>query len=77
VNTVALSRNPARTAAAWNQVAGLLALISRCIRSWMKIGKDRRVLQTVPAYVLADMGLERVELRTSVGSQDIWLRPRR
>jgi hypothetical protein len=43
----------------------------------MRIGKDRRVLQTVPAYVLADMGLERVELRTSVGSQDIWLRPRR
>lgn len=77
MNTVALSRNPARTAAARNAVVALCVLVSRCIRSWMKIGKDRRVLQTVPAYVLADMGLERIELRTSVGSQDIWLQPRR
>ena len=77
MNTVALSRNPSRTAAAWSTVAGLGNSIPRCIRSWMKIGKDRRVLQTVPAYLLADMGPERVEFRTTVGNHEVWLTPRR
>jgi uncharacterized protein YjiS (DUF1127 family) len=77
VNTVALSRNPSRTAAAWNAVAEFGILISRCIRGWMKIGKDRRALQAVPAYLLADMGLERLEIRTTSGNHAVWIAPRR
>ncbi len=77
MNTVALSRNPPRIAAAWHAVAELGILISRCIRGWKKIGKDRRVLQTVPANLLADMGLERIEFRTTTGDHDLWIAPRR
>jgi uncharacterized protein YjiS (DUF1127 family) len=77
VNTAALSRNPSRAAAVWTAVAGFGTSIFSCLRSWMKIGKDRRTLQTVPAYLLADMGLERMELRTSSGDHAIWIAPRR
>jgi hypothetical protein len=77
VNTAALSRNPARTAAVRNAVAGLGNLISRCFRQRMRVGKDRRTLQAVPAYLLADMGLERMEVHTTAGSHEVWLKPRR
>lgn len=77
MSSVALSRNPSRSAALWNGVAGLGTLISRWFRRSAKINKDRRTLQTVPSYLLADMGLERVEIRTSTGSQDLWIAPRR
>jgi uncharacterized protein YjiS (DUF1127 family) len=76
VNTVALSRNPSRTAAARRAVAWLGYPILRCLRSWTRIGKDRRVLQTVPAYLLADMGLERMEIHTTSGDHDVWIKPR-
>lgn len=77
MSTAALPRNPSITAAAGNAVAGLAALISRCIRGWTKIGKDRRTLQTVPAYLLADMGLERIEVRTTTSDHEVWIAPRR
>ena len=40
-------------------------LIWRRIRRRIQVGKDRRVLQTLPDYVLADMGLEKIEFRSA------------
>ena len=76
MSTAALSRNPPRNAPARKAAAWLGTLISR-IRLRMKIGKDRRRLQTVPGYLLADMGLERMEIRTSTGDHKVCIRPRR
>jgi hypothetical protein len=77
VNTAALSRNPSRTAAVFKAAAGLRTLISRTIVWRVKTGKDRRMLQSVPAYLLADMGLERMEIRTTAGSEEVWFAHRR
>lgn len=77
MNTAALSRNPSRPAAVRNPVAGFVNLISRYFRMRAKIGKDRRTLQAVPTGLLADMGLERMDIRTSTGDHSVWIRPRR
>ncbi len=77
MNTAALSRNPSSVAPARNAAARLVTMIfGRLVRS-RRIWKDRRTLQTVPAYLLADMGLERAEVRTTSGSLEVLLRPRR
>ncbi len=75
--STALSRNPSRLAATLDAVARLAALFSRPARRRSKTGMDRRTLQAVPDYVLADMGLERTEIRTSFGHHDVWIGPRR
>jgi hypothetical protein len=77
VNTAALLRNPPRLAATLDAVARLAALFSRPARGRWRIGKDRRTLQAVPAYLLADMGLERLEIHTTSGNHDVWIAPRR
>jgi hypothetical protein len=52
-------------------------ILSR-VRRWNQIGKDRRVLQTLPDYVLADMGLEKIEFRSAAdGRRDVWVIPHR
>jgi uncharacterized protein YjiS (DUF1127 family) len=77
VSTAALSRNPSKLAAAWNAVAKFGTLILRRLIGRTKVGKDHRVLQTAPAHLLADIGLERVEIRTTSGDHEMWIRPRR
>ena len=77
MNTAALPRNPSRVAPAGNAVAKLLIMIFRRIAAARKTWKDRRALQTVPANLLADMGMERTEIRTTSGAYEVWIRPRR
>jgi uncharacterized protein YjiS (DUF1127 family) len=36
--------------------------IARAIRRWMKIRRDRRLLQAMPDYLLSDIGLSRGEI---------------
>jgi hypothetical protein len=47
------------------------------LRRRLRIGRDRRLLQRLPDYVLADMGLERIEFRLADGRRDIWVIPHR
>ena len=77
MSSVALSRNPSKLAEAWHAVARFGTLILRRLMGRTKVGKDRRVLQTAPAHLLADIGLERVEIRTTSGDHEMWVRPRR
>jgi hypothetical protein len=78
VSTFAQSRNPSRSLAALNAVVALGILIWRRLRRRMRVGKDRRVLQTLPDYVLADMGLEKIEFRSAAdGRRDVWVIPHR
>ena len=78
MSTSALSRNPSEAASGRNAVVALGMLIWRRIRRRVRVGKDRRVLQTLPDYVLADMGLEKIEFRSSAdGHRDIWVIPHR
>jgi hypothetical protein len=78
VSTLALSRSPSRT------IPGLKALVAvgnsfrRLIYKRMRTGKDSRVLQALPDRVLADMGLERVEIVSGThGSRQTWVIPHR
>ena len=77
MSTAALSRNPSRVAPAWNAVAKLVTMIFGRIVTARKVWKDRRALQTVPAHLLSDMGMERTEIRTTSGSYEVWIKPRR
>jgi hypothetical protein len=63
-----------RRAARGRKLADLGALVWRRIRSRMQAGRDRRMLQSMPDYVLADMGLERIEFRSGAdGRRATWL----
>jgi hypothetical protein len=78
VSTAALSRNPSRTIAAMSAVMALgrplLGLVTRC----RKTGKDARTLAMLPDHVLADIGLEKIDVLTGTnGSRDIWVIPHR
>jgi hypothetical protein len=78
VNTLALSRNPSSTDAGQEAGAGLVSLIWRRIRRRMQIRKDRRLLQSFPATLLADIGLEKIEFRSAAdGRRDVWIIPHR
>jgi uncharacterized protein YjiS (DUF1127 family) len=77
VSTAALSRNPSKLAAVGHAVARFGAPILRRFHGRTKAGKDRRVLQTAPAHLLADIGLERVEIRTTSGDHEMWVAHRR
>jgi hypothetical protein len=78
VSTLALSRSPSRTIPG---IKGLVAVgnsIRRLINKRMRTGKDSRVLQTLPDHVLADMGLERIEITTGTyGGRQTWVIPHR
>jgi uncharacterized protein YjiS (DUF1127 family) len=43
----------------------------------MRVGRDRRALQALPDSLLADLGLERIELRSADGRQEVWVIPHR
>ena len=73
----ALSRNPSRAIPGRNAVLALASLIWRRIRRRMQAGKDRRMLQTLPNSLLSDIGLERIEFRSSDGRRDVWVIPHR
>ena len=77
VSTSALSRNPSRAIPGRNAVLALASLIWRRIRRRMQAGKDRRMLQTLPNSLLSDIGLERIEFRSSDGRRDVWVIPHR
>jgi hypothetical protein len=52
--------------------------IRRLAAKHLRTGKDSRVLQNLPDRVLADMGLERVEISSgSHGGRQTWVIPRR
>lgn len=78
VSTVALSRNPSRTIPGLKAVGSLgnsiWALITRSVRT----SRDQRTLQMLPDNVLADMGLEKMEImRGSDGQRQVWVIPHR
>jgi hypothetical protein len=78
VSTPALSRHPSRTTTGLSAVLALVNLIAARLRRQLQVGKDRRVLQALPDYVLADMGLEKIEFRsTADGRRDVWVIPHR
>ena len=71
-----LAKVPSRTSAGAAMTA-LASLILSALRRRMRLGRDRRLLQRLPDYVLADMGLERIEFRAANGSRDVWFIPHR
>lgn len=74
MSTAALPRNPSRAPAKRNAVAALVILAWRRLRRRMQAGRDRRALQALPDYMLSDLGLEKMELRTSLqDSREVWL----
>lgn len=78
MSTFALSRTPSSTEAGRKAGAGFVNSILRRIRRCMQVGRDRRLLQTLPASLLADIGLERIEFRSAAdGRRDVWIIPHR
>ena len=78
MSTLALSRSPSRTIPGINALVAVGNSIRRLINRRMRTGKDSRVLQTLPDRVLADMGLERVEIMSGThGSRQTWVIPHR
>ncbi len=76
MSTVALSRNPLRSIP-WAIVA-LGSLVWRLISRRIRTGRDGRVLQMLPDHVLADMGLERIEITPGTdGGRRVWVIPHR
>ena len=78
MSTSALLRNPSRPAAGLGSVAALGSLIWHGIGRRMQVSRDARVLQTLPEHVLADMGLEKMEIMAGTSDQrHVWVIPRR
>lgn len=76
MSTAALSRNPLRSIP--GAVVALGSLIWRVINRRIRTGRDRRVLQTLPDHVLADMGLQKIEIMTGTdGGRRVWVIPHR
>jgi uncharacterized protein YjiS (DUF1127 family) len=69
---------PSRTgiAAVWRAVAALTRLLGAGFARRRKLRQDARALQAMPAYLLADLGLEKIEFRSSAdGRRDVWVIP--
>jgi hypothetical protein len=78
VSTLALLRKPSRAAAGVGAVAALGSLIWHGISRRIQVGRDARVLQTLPGHVLADMGLEKMEIMAGTSNQrHVWVIPHR
>ena len=78
VSIVALSRNPSRTIAGLKAVGSLGNSIWGALTMRVRTGKDRRVLQMLPDNVLADMGLEKIEIMSGTdGGRHVWVIPHR
>jgi uncharacterized protein YjiS (DUF1127 family) len=78
VSTVALSRNPSRTMAGLKAVWSLGNSIWAALTMHVRTGRDRRVLQMLPDNVLADMGLEKIEIMSgTAGGRHVRVIPHR
>jgi uncharacterized protein YjiS (DUF1127 family) len=77
VSTVALSRNLSRTMAGIGAVVAVGNPIWRLISRLRKTGRDARMLKTLPDHVLADIGLEKIEIRGTDGGRQVWVIPHR
>jgi uncharacterized protein YjiS (DUF1127 family) len=78
VSIVALSRNPSRAIPGLKAVGSLGNSIWAALTMHVRTGRDRRVLQTLPDNVLADMGLEKIEVRSGTdGRHHVWVIPHR
>ena len=78
MSTLALSRSPSKTIPGVKALMAVGNSIRRLISKRLRTGKDSRVLQTLPDHVLADMGLERIEIATGTyGSRQTWVIPHR
>ena len=78
VSTVAQGRNLSRTIPGLKAVGTLGNSIWSLIVRYFRTGKDARVLQMLPDHVLADMGLEKMEILTGTdGGRHVWVIPHR
>jgi hypothetical protein len=78
VSTVALSRHPSKTSRGFGAVLALGSSIWGLINRRIRTGRDARLLQTLPDHVLADMGLQKMEILSGTdGSRHVWVIPTR
>jgi hypothetical protein len=78
VSTVALSRTPSRTTQGIRAFGSLGYSIWTLIIRSIQANRDERVLQMLPDNVLADMGLEKMEIMAgSDGQRHVWVIPHR
>jgi len=66
VSTIALSRRQPDAAQGWIPVINAASWAARQIARRLKIRSDRRLLQSMPDYLLADIGITRGEIETAV-----------
>lgn len=70
----ALPRNPSATGPSHEARPGIAGLIWRRIRRHIQVRRDRRLLQALPASLLADIGLEKIEFRSAAdGRRETWI----
>ena len=78
MSIVALSRNPSKTSRGINAVVAIGGSIWGRINQRIRTDRDARVLQTLPDHVLADMGLQKMEILSGTdGSRHVWVIPHR
>ena len=70
MSIVALSPYSSRTIPGLKAVVKLGKLNLERPDDWIRAGKDRRVLQMLPDNLLADMGLEKIEVRSGNDTAD-------
>lgn len=76
--STALLRNPSKTMAGVNAVMAFGNPIWRLISRLRRSGRDARVLKTLPDHVLADMGLQKIEIMSGTdGGRHVWVVPHR
>ena len=74
MSPLALSRNPSATESSHEARHGIASLIWGRIRRHMQVRRDRRLLQALPASLLADIGLEKIEFRSAAdGRRETWI----
>ena len=74
MSPLALSRNPSATESSYEARPGIVSLIRRRIARYMRVRRDRRLLQALPASLLADIGLEKIEFRSAAdGRRETWI----
>jgi uncharacterized protein YjiS (DUF1127 family) len=76
--STALSRHSSRTIPGLRAVGSLGTSIWALIMRRIRTGKDWRVLQMLPDHVLADIGLQKIEIRSGTnGGRQVWVIPHR
>jgi len=65
VSTIALSRRQPDAAQGWAPAINAASWAARQIARRLKIRSDRRLLQSMPDYLLADIGISRAEIETA------------